>query len=219
MGTRAVTKGPIAPRVAANIRALREDRRLTLDDLSNRLYALGRPIQRSGLSKIESGDRRVDTDDLVALALALDVTPNRLLLPGRSETEAEVELTAGARPVALPWNLAWRWACGEEVARSLTVEHLLANLDRDDDRAPGPVQLAREVVVRFSHENRPHDPTPPLYFDDVVANRPLLEEFASVVDRLGHAGVSIPAARAYAESARFMNDDGTWAGPTSTESD
>jgi transcriptional regulator with XRE-family HTH domain len=50
-----------------------------VQELSERLAALGRPILPSGLSKIEQGTRRVDVDDLVALADALETVPSRLL--------------------------------------------------------------------------------------------------------------------------------------------
>lgn len=65
--------------VAANVKAHREDLRLSLQDLSARMGSVGRPILASGLSKIEQGDRRVDVDDLVALATALETTPARML--------------------------------------------------------------------------------------------------------------------------------------------
>jgi hypothetical protein len=44
------------------------------------------------ISKIETTDRRIDVDDLVALAVALDTTPNRLLLPGAVSGTDDVEL-------------------------------------------------------------------------------------------------------------------------------
>jgi hypothetical protein len=50
---------------------LRHERRLTLKALSDRLAELGRPMGVSTLSKIVSGDRRVDVDDLVAFALSV----------------------------------------------------------------------------------------------------------------------------------------------------
>ncbi len=74
--------GDSGQRTADNVRQLRERRRLTVRQLSDRLTKLGRPVLPSGIVKIEKGDRRVDADDLVALALALGVTPNRLLLIG-----------------------------------------------------------------------------------------------------------------------------------------
>ncbi len=61
------------------MRQLREGKRLSLQDLSDRLAAIGRPILPSGLSKIELGHRRVDVDDLEALAFALETVPGRLL--------------------------------------------------------------------------------------------------------------------------------------------
>lgn len=69
----------------------------------------GRPIQASGLAKTEAGDRRVDADDLVALALALDATPNRLLLSGVPEP---VPLTPKR---SLTFPEAWAWASGEHL--------------------------------------------------------------------------------------------------------
>lgn len=66
-------------RVAGNVRHLRGARELSLRDLSARLAELGRPILPSGLMKIERADRRIDVDDLAALAKALETVPIRLL--------------------------------------------------------------------------------------------------------------------------------------------
>ncbi|WP_018503083.1 helix-turn-helix domain-containing protein [Parafrankia discariae] len=60
---------------------LRKARRLTLVQLSERLTDLGRPILPTGLSKIEHGERGLSVDDLVALAAALDVSPEQLIDP------------------------------------------------------------------------------------------------------------------------------------------
>jgi transcriptional regulator with XRE-family HTH domain len=80
MGTRKVEQGEVGHTVAAQVRQIRESERLSLQVLSDRLAALGRPILPSGLSKIEAGSRRVDVDDLVALAAALETVPSRLLV-------------------------------------------------------------------------------------------------------------------------------------------
>jgi transcriptional regulator with XRE-family HTH domain len=74
---------------------------------SDRLTRVGRPILPSGLSKIESGDRRVDVDDLVGIAAALGVMPDRLLrapdgspmdgFPGMTKDDYADSLAAGAR--------------------------------------------------------------------------------------------------------------------------
>lgn len=74
-------RGPVGRRVAENVRRLREERRLSLDELAAQLAELGRPIIPSSLSKLERGMRRVDVDDLEALGRALDVIPADLLLP------------------------------------------------------------------------------------------------------------------------------------------
>jgi transcriptional regulator with XRE-family HTH domain len=79
MGTKKVELGPTGHAVRKNISRIRELQKMSLQDLSDRLVRLGRPIARSGLFKTESGDRRVDVDDLVAIAAALGVTPDRLL--------------------------------------------------------------------------------------------------------------------------------------------
>lgn len=69
---------------------------------------MGRPIAASGITKIEQGTRRVDVDDLVALALAFDVSPNRLLLEPESDNR-RVALTDGVKLTRLQ---AWDWATG-----------------------------------------------------------------------------------------------------------
>jgi transcriptional regulator with XRE-family HTH domain len=79
MGTRKVEQGAVGHQVAAQIRWERERKQLSLQQLSERLAAVGRPILPSGISKIEQGDRRVDVDDLVALADALGTVPGALL--------------------------------------------------------------------------------------------------------------------------------------------
>lgn len=73
--------GPVGQHAAANVKALREKRRLTYADLSRILDDLGRPIPPLGLRRIEAGGRRIDLDDLAALALALEVSPLAILLP------------------------------------------------------------------------------------------------------------------------------------------
>ena len=143
MATNAVVKGPTAERVASNVKALRLERRLTLAELADRMTRVGRPILVTGLSKLESGDRRVDVDDLVALAIALEVTPNRLLLTPSAAEDERISLSGPTLP-PLPTAQVWKWATGE--ARMP---------DMFDQRDP-----LREVVwsTEFARENRPHDP-------------------------------------------------------------
>ncbi|MFC9766612.1 helix-turn-helix domain-containing protein [Rhodococcus jostii] len=76
--------GPIGELAAGNVKRLREHHRLSYAELSRRLIELGRPIAPLGLSRIESGERRIDADDLVALAITLHVSPLAIILPTES---------------------------------------------------------------------------------------------------------------------------------------
>jgi hypothetical protein len=127
--------GSVGQRVAKEVARLRG--RTSVRELSARLSKLGRPILPSGITKLEQGKRRVDVDDLVALAVALKVTPTRLLLgppptdgtaddPAHDEvwewTEWVSEDGERRSPVPLirflpnlalePWE-AWPWALGD----------------------------------------------------------------------------------------------------------
>jgi transcriptional regulator with XRE-family HTH domain len=95
--------------VAENVRAVRDRRRLSQNQLAARLGELGRPMQASAVAKIESGDRRVDVDDLTALAVALNVSVARLLLPDVHADE-DVHVVPG---YSVPMWSAWQWAAGE----------------------------------------------------------------------------------------------------------
>ncbi|MFD3333586.1 hypothetical protein ACFWV1_13205 [Streptomyces sp. NPDC058700] len=75
--------------VAANVRRLRSERGLSLRALAEALERHGRHLGEDALGKIEKGAkrdagrnaRRVDADDLAALAAVLEVTPSDLLRP------------------------------------------------------------------------------------------------------------------------------------------
>ena len=75
--------------VAENLRTTRKRRGLTVRALSARLGELGFSLVPSGVTKVETADaagrRRIDVDDLAALALALDSSPAALLTPGERQ--------------------------------------------------------------------------------------------------------------------------------------
>jgi hypothetical protein len=79
--------------------------------LAAEVERLGRPMTGSVVGKAEQCARRIDADDLAAFALALDVTPNRLLLPGTASSEHIVEVSPGRWVTELD---AWQWALGEK---------------------------------------------------------------------------------------------------------
>lgn len=112
MASNAVVSGPTAKRVAANVERIRKARQLHQKDLSARLAEVGRPMLSTVISKIERGERRVDVDDLVALALALNVSPSALLLPPTSDNTA-VQLTD---TFSIASGTAWDWSEGHRTA-------------------------------------------------------------------------------------------------------
>lgn len=108
MASRTLELGDIGKATAANVRLVRGRRGMTQRDLADRMGELGRPLLASGVAKIEAGERRVDVDDLTALAVALNVTPARLLLPDGLADDA-VRLTPSS---PAPHWAAWDWATG-----------------------------------------------------------------------------------------------------------
>ncbi|MEU8031934.1 helix-turn-helix transcriptional regulator [Streptomyces sp. NPDC049099] len=104
--------GPIGEQVRSNVERLRGARGMTKKDLSDAVGVLGRPIPPLGVSRVEAGARRVDSDDLVALALALNVSPLALLLPPEWNDEP-VHL---APNVSLRTRTAWLWGEGRSPA-------------------------------------------------------------------------------------------------------
>lgn len=73
--------GPISEIVGANVRRVREVRGMSMRDLAAALKEADWPIYASGIGRLENGGRRIDVDDLVMIAKALDVPPIDLLEP------------------------------------------------------------------------------------------------------------------------------------------
>jgi transcriptional regulator with XRE-family HTH domain len=118
MATNEVPRGPISGYVVENVKRLRAERKWSLAELSQEMGKAGRPTLSSGLHRLEQGKRRIDVDDLVALAAAFGVSPITLLLPpvSRGDVALTAELTADA-------GAAWDW---------IRAEHPLA-VPEDDD--------------------------------------------------------------------------------------
>lgn len=179
-GRRPIEAGPISGHVATNVRRLRERAGLTLGQLSERMAAAGRPILPSGLSKIEQGQRSVDVDDLVALALALSANPNALLLPpeppAREVPRRAIDIPM-ARKVALTKSVtakfmdAWRWANG------------VAPLDAGADQ---PFRLSD--LLQWFEATRPHEDEAELAASLDWFRREVLEPSREVARRLKEKG-------------------------------
>ena len=76
--------------------------------MTSELGALGRPMLPTGITKVVQGARRVDVDDLMSLAIALDVSPLTLLLP--REKLGKRQAVTGSRAVG---GRLWEWARGD----------------------------------------------------------------------------------------------------------
>jgi transcriptional regulator with XRE-family HTH domain len=100
--------------VQANVARLRKARSLTTYQLAKLLADAGRPIPQSGISRIESGARRVDVDDLMALAAVLNVSPSALLLPLDDAPTSNINITGAG---SVPADVAWDWVDGERPLR------------------------------------------------------------------------------------------------------
>lgn len=93
--------------MAEVVRRKREELGLTYAQLSRRLIRGGRDIPTLGLRRIESCQRHVDVDDLVALAVALEVAPSTLLMPPNVTAGTGVNVTG--HPERVVAERLWNW--------------------------------------------------------------------------------------------------------------
>ncbi|SCL17693.1 Helix-turn-helix domain-containing protein [Micromonospora nigra] len=103
--------GPPTPssNIGAMVRQIREARRMPYTELSERLGALGQPIPVLGLRRIEKGERRVDLDEVAALAYVLGVPPIRLVFP-----VGDVPTTTALPGRPVDTGAALLWFTGEQ---------------------------------------------------------------------------------------------------------
>ena len=66
---------------AANLKLIRNRVAVSQQQLADELAAIGMSLNRSVISKIESGERNVSIDEALAIAVALGVEPAALLFP------------------------------------------------------------------------------------------------------------------------------------------
>jgi hypothetical protein len=85
--------GPAGTALARNIARVREAQRLSYPALSRELAKAGRPIPELGLRRIEKGERRVDFDDLLAIAYVLEVCPVDLMVSNEATDEEPYPVT------------------------------------------------------------------------------------------------------------------------------
>lgn len=126
---------PVARRVGENVAELRG--RLSQQELVNRLRVIGMPMLKTTLSKLENAERKITVGELVALAIALGVSPNRLLLTPAARSDSYCPLSPN--DATIPEVIAWNWAAGE---MPLAEQH-----------APG---VPAQNIDEFRRVNRPH---------------------------------------------------------------
>lgn len=106
VANKAIEEGASAVTARDNLRRIRTEKGVTWTALSKMLADVGRKIPAISLRRIEDGDRRMDVDDILALAFVLDVRPYDLLLPVR-ESGRVVEVTG---PGERQSDEIWSWA-------------------------------------------------------------------------------------------------------------
>lgn len=128
--------------VAANLRTARQAIGMDVRTAAKRMTEAGRKIAPSGISKIENGDRRVDVDDLTALAYVLNTTPAALLTPpapsvtltGVPKTflpeEIQVWIAGGVKLITADLVRYWKEQRFQAIASGGWAEDVLERYDR-----------------------------------------------------------------------------------------
>lgn len=92
----------------ANITRFRGLRGYTLRGLSERMEKIGHPMSHATINQIECGGRKVDVDDLAALAVGLRVSVPALMMPPVTDEDEHLEEVVTAGPVTYAGPL-WEW--------------------------------------------------------------------------------------------------------------
>lgn len=117
-----------------------------MGQLSERLATHGVKMGKPTLSKIEGGSRQLTAAELTVFAVALNATPNRLLLG--DDIEGFIDLTTTMRTSRI---LARAWANGDEL--------LTSSEPSAQNAKPGALRDYWNRRVEFRRENRPYENT------------------------------------------------------------
>jgi transcriptional regulator with XRE-family HTH domain len=140
--------GPVGEQVVQNVEELRKIRGLSLRALAAALGELGRPIGPNQLHALSQGARRVDADDLVALAIALGVNPNALLFDRHAVAGQVLMLTEEIDQRA---GVSWAWADGEMPLPTQLVAEGTPGLPVDGPEVFDFLEHSRPVARRRDH--------------------------------------------------------------------
>jgi transcriptional regulator with XRE-family HTH domain len=151
----AVEAGPTSATVARNVRRVRERRGYSTNQISRLLEKAGRSISPAAISKLERGERRVDVDDLTALASVLDISPAALLLPLTDSYQEPVEVTGAG---TMPATVAWDWALGRRPLRMTAGKEETELLEYQLYSLPAWLRGPVEPLVSLRNLSSPRDP-------------------------------------------------------------
>jgi transcriptional regulator with XRE-family HTH domain len=138
--------GAAGETVRANVKQLREDQNLGYSQLSRKLHEVGRSVPDLGLRRIEAGERRVDVDDLMALAVALGVSPVTLLMPPKPSDDkhemvvATEMVEAPGEDGGIPAGRLWQWLRADMPLPGYKGPHMKFFVDARpewDEQSPG----------------------------------------------------------------------------------
>lgn len=154
------TIGPTGQAVSANVKRHRGQQRLTYAEMSRQLTEMGRPIPELGLRNIERGQRKVDADELVALARILRVAPVSLLMPAAESGRDHVETTAFDDVTARQF---WHWLRdGGLPNEQINLDDLLRSrpawtIEEDSPESEETTRQALDFIRRMAASNRGDD--------------------------------------------------------------
>ena len=126
--------------VAQNIRTARQAIGMDVRTAARLMTEAGRKLAPSGISKIENGDRRVDVDDLTALAYIFRTTPAALLTP-----PAEAVTLTGVPDSFLPEEIQ-AWVAGSV---KLTTDDLVRYWKEQRFLAISSGHWAEEMLAKY----------------------------------------------------------------------
>lgn len=119
--------GPAGDVLRQNLRRIRSGKGISYATLAARLAHTGLPVHPVGLSRSERGTRPVDVDELVAIAVVLDVSPVDLLIPGPVHDDMPWQATPRLRVQA---GRARAWIGGRATLTPVTSQEQLTEAIR-----------------------------------------------------------------------------------------
>lgn len=180
--------------LARQVLRWRKERKLSAQDLANRLAELGSDLNRRVISKIENGERGVSIDEWLQLAHALAVPPPLLLID-----LADGDPVAITKDLALhPW-VFWGWVTGEQpppIDRGLRVARVeeftraktTVFLYQHEERAAKEIERTERALLRAEYAGEPGEVAKAR-----AEQAEALRDLATALDDMITLGVTPPA--------------------------